>query len=316
MIKGDTGCGKSTQVPQFIIDEFTRQGKAHECNILVSEPRKISAISLAERVASERNDIVGDVVGYHVRLNKVLPKLPGSILYCTTGILLQKIRVNPRMEGVSHVILDEAHERTLQTDILLSLLKNMLNINSSLKVIIMSATMNAELFQQYLSCPVIDVPGKIFPVKMHFLEDIEAFKTDLATENCSAEPNISYERIVHLIEWIVKNKPPGAILCFLPGWHEISHLRYLLSQVKNSQYYILPLHSKLSPKEQQKVFELVPNYIQKIILATDIAETGITVKDVTYVIDSATRKEMFWNHKQCMNSMSIEWVSQANICQR
>lgn len=221
MIKGDTGCGKSTQVPQFIIDEFTRQGKAHECNILVSEPRKISAISLAERVASERNDIVGDVVGYHVRLNKVLPKLPGSILYCTTGILLQKIRVNPRMEGVSHVILDEAHERTLQTDILLSLLKNMLNINSSLKVIIMSATMNAELFQQYLSCPVIDVPGKIFPVKMHFLEDIEAFKTDLATENCSAEPNISYERIVHLIEWIVKNKPPGAILCFLPGWHEI-----------------------------------------------------------------------------------------------
>ena len=316
LIKGDTGCGKSTQVPQFIIDALTEENKANECNILVSQPRRISAISLANRVARERYETVGDVVGYHVRLQNSIPKSRGSILFCTTGILLQRIQNNPTLDGVSHVIIDEAHERTLQIDMLLALLKRTLDVNPALKIIIMSATMHVELFQQYFSCAVIDVPGKVYPVKMHFLEDMHLFKGDPQSNNSFADITIPYEKIVLLINWIMKNKPPGAILCFLPGWQEIRCLQDMLEKSRASNKYIMPLHSKLSIDAQQKIFDPVPDSVQKIILATDIAESSITIQDVSYVIDTALKKEMQWNEEKYMYSLKTTWVAQANICQR
>lgn len=316
LIKGDTGCGKSTQVPQFIIDAFTEGNKANECNILVSQPRRISAISLANRVARERYETVGDVVGYHVRLQNSIPRSPGSILFCTTGMLLQRIQGNPTLDGVSHVIIDEAHERTLQIDMLLALLKRTLNVNRSLKIIIMSATVNVELFQQYFSCAVIDVPGKVYPVKMHFLDDMGLFKGDPQSNNSYAGITIPYEKIVLLIQWIMKNKPPGAILCFLPGWQEIRCLQDMLERSRVPNNYIMPLHSKLSIDAQQKIFDPVPETAQKIILATDIAESSITIQDVSYVIDTVLKKEMQWNEEKYMYSLKTTWVSQANICQR
>ena len=316
LIKGDTGCGKSTQVPQFIIDAFTEENKANECNILVSQPRRISAISLANRVARERYESVGDVVGYHVRLQNSIPKSRGSILFCTTGILLQRIQSNPTLDGVSHVIIDEAHERTLQIDMLLALLKRTLDVNPALKIIIMSATVHVELFQQYFSCAVIDVPGKVYPVKMHFLEDMRLFKGDSESYKSFAGITIPYEKIVLLIHWIMKNKPPGAILCFLPGWQEIRCLQDMLEKSRASNKYIMPLHSKLSMDAQQKIFDPVPESVQKIILATDIAESSITIQDVSYVIDTALKKEMQWNEEKYMYSLKTTWVAQANICQR
>ncbi|KZC06075.1 PREDICTED: putative ATP-dependent RNA helicase DHX30 [Dufourea novaeangliae] len=316
LIKGDTGCGKSTQVPQFIIDAYTEQGKANECNILVSEPRRVSALSLAKRVAKERGEQVGDVVGYHVRFSSKLPQTAGSILFCTTGIFLRRIQSNPTLNGVSHVIIDEAHERTLEIDIMLNLLKKLLITKPSLKIIIMSATLNAEIFAQYFSCSVVDVPGRIYPVKMHFLEDIELFRSNLQLEKDLQESYTPYSKVVQLIMWITRYKPSGSILCFLTGWQEIQEVLFLLEKYNNPNLLILPFHSKLENYEQLKVFRSVPDNVRKIILATDIGESSITIPDVKYVVDSARKKEVIWKEKTGSYSVVTCWVSQANISQR
>ncbi|KAL6428532.1 hypothetical protein ACFW04_007875 [Cataglyphis niger] len=327
LIQGDTGCGKTTQVPQFIIDSFARNGNATDCNILVSQPRRISAISLADRIAHERGEEVGDVVGFQVRLEQVLPRELGGILFCTTGILLRKLQSNPGLEGCSHVILDEAHERHIDTDMLMILLKKALNINPNLKVLIMSATINAHMFQQYFNCPAVKVPGRLYPVKMHFLEDIESLPNmrkyrEYGYHRYKNDENerllVDYEKIVQIIKWISENKSPGAILCFLPGWNEITQVQNMLESfpLKKEKQLILPIHSKVSHSAQRKIFEHTSADVRKIILATDIAETGITVSDVVYVIDSAIRKESRWDNDKDLLYISNRWVSQANIHQR
>ncbi|KAK2578059.1 hypothetical protein KPH14_008474 [Odynerus spinipes] len=322
VIKGDTGCGKTTQVPQFIMNSFISKGNATDCNILISQPRKISAISLAERIAFERKETVGDVVGYHVRLERNLPKLPGGMVFCTTGILRQLMQVNPNLIGYSHVILDEAHERSLDIDVLLVLLKRAMQNNSSLKLIIMSATINTDLFQNYYNCTSVDIPGKTYPVKVHFIEDFQNVlptlgrKEDIDDNN--NKPTVNCQDIANLIRWIIKTKPPGTILCFLPGWMEIMKVNELLIKQTSiaNKVLILPLHSKLSNISQRKIFDPAPPSIIKVILATDIAETGITVPDVVYVVDSAIKNNFLWDEKKCTFSMNYEKLSQANIQQR
>lgn len=259
---------------------------------------------------------MGNTVGYSVRFDKVLPQTHGSLLFCTTGILLRRLEHDLRLEGITHIIIDEAHERSLQSDLLLKLFKDMLKHSPHIKLIVMSATINAELFQQYFSCGIVNVPGKLYPVKMHFMEDIESLNTKLLNQNNFAETEIPYRSIVNLIQWIVKNKPHGGILCFLPGWQEIKELRRLLQSTRLDNLLILPLHSKVANKLQQRVFVPAPIGVTKIILATDIAETGITIKDVTYVIDTAIKREINWNESKSVCSLSLARVSRSNISQR
>ena len=322
LIKGDTGCGKTTQVPQFIMDSFIAKGKATDCNMIVSQPRKISAVSLAERIAEERREEIGEVVGYQVRLQQRLPMTPGSMLFCTTGILLRKMQSNPGLVGCSHVILDEAHERSINTDMLLVLLKRALDLNPDLKIIIMSATINADLFQQYFNCGVVEVPGRTFPVKMNFLGDIEdlginSTKEYLGNADVPETPYVDCDQISDLITWISKNKPPGAILCFLPGWADIVRVKTRLEQnYVHGRDMIVPVHSRMPPQDQRKIFTRPPQGVRKIVLATDIAETGITVADVVYVVDSAVRKAMRWHEKKGFATMDNQYASQANINQR
>lgn len=327
LIEGDTGCGKTTQVPQFIIDNFTQNGNATDCNILVSQPRRISAISLADRVAYERGEVVGDVVGYQVRLEQVTPKELGGILFCTTGILLRKLQQNPGLQGCSHVILDEAHERSIDTDMLMALLKKSLQLNPNLKVLVMSATINAHLFQQYFDCPAVKVPGRLYPVRMNFLEDMEKLPnfrryrtyTQQTIDNNENETLlVDFGKMVQTIKWISGTQPPGAILCFLPGWHEITRVQYMLeyAPLESEDQLILPIHSKMSHSAQRKIFGRTPENTRKIILATDIAETGITVSDVCYVVDSAIRKEARWDYSKDLSSISNHWISKANVQQR
>lgn len=328
MIEGHTGCGKTTQVPQFIMDSYAWNGNATDCNILISQPRRISAISLADRVAYERKETVGDVVGFQVRLERVSPKELGGILFCTTGILLKKLQQNPSLKGCSHVILDEAHERHVDTDMLMILLKRALKQNPDLKVLIMSATINAHLFQKYFDCPAIKVPGRLYPVKMHFLEDIERLpnieryrKTYVYKKYNNDEDerlSIDFEKIVQTIKWISHNKPHGAILCFLPGWNEITKVQSMLenSSLKTENQLILPIHSKVSNDAQRKIFAPTSKGTRKIILATDIAETGVTVSDVVYVVDSVIRKESRWDDNKDLLRISNRWISKANIQQR
>ncbi|XP_016978666.1 putative ATP-dependent RNA helicase DHX57 [Drosophila rhopaloa] len=179
VISGETGCGKSTQVPQFILDNWffralqlpAKENLPH-VEIICTQPRRLSAIGVAERVAAERLDRIGQLVGYQIRLeNKVSQST--RLSFCTTGILLRRLASDPLLEGVTHVIVDEVHERSEESDFLLLILKNLLRERKDLKVILMSATLNATLFSDYFGgAPVLDIPGRTFPVQQLFLEDI------------------------------------------------------------------------------------------------------------------------------------------------
>ncbi|XP_016931471.4 dosage compensation regulator mle isoform X1 [Drosophila suzukii] len=171
IIRGNTGCGKTTQIAQYILDDYISSGQGGYANIYVTQPRRISAISVAERVARERCEQLGDTVGYSVRFESVFPRPYGGILFCTVGVLLRKLEAGLR--GVSHIIVDEIHERDVNSDFLLVILRDMVDTYPDLHVILMSATIDTTLFSKYFGgCPVLEVPGRAFPVQQFFLEDI------------------------------------------------------------------------------------------------------------------------------------------------
>ncbi|CAH1116350.1 unnamed protein product [Phaedon cochleariae] len=173
VISGETGCGKTTQVAQFILDDYLMKGKGSMCKIICTQPRRISAISVAERVADERAEKLGVSVGYQIRLEKKLPRDHGSIVYCTTGVVLKQMESDPALSQVSHIIIDEIHERSVPSDFLITLLREIIKRRTDLKVILMSATLNSEAFSKYYNnCPHLNIPGFTFPVEEYFLEDV------------------------------------------------------------------------------------------------------------------------------------------------
>ncbi|XP_076302625.1 putative ATP-dependent RNA helicase DHX57, partial [Lasioglossum baleicum] len=174
IISGETGCGKSTQVPQLLLDDWilNRSESKEHINIICTEPRRISAIGVAERVAAERNEHTGDTVGYQIRLESKISNKT-RLTFCTTGILLQRFSLNPELTDVTHIIVDEVHERSAESDFLLMLLKELLPKRSNLKIILMSATLKSEIFSSYFGgAPILSIPGKTFSVEQIFLEDI------------------------------------------------------------------------------------------------------------------------------------------------
>ncbi|CAF3251955.1 unnamed protein product [Rotaria socialis] len=171
LIRGATGCGKTTQIPQYIIDDAIQNNQGAYCNVVVTQPRRISAISIAERVSWERCEDLGNSCGYSVRFESILPRPYGSLLFCTVGVLLRKLESGLR--GISHVIVDEIHERDINTDFLLVLLRDMLNVYPQMKVILMSATIDVTLFREYFfNCSIIEIEGRTFDVREYYLEDI------------------------------------------------------------------------------------------------------------------------------------------------
>jgi len=170
VIRGNTGCGKTTQVCQYILDEHIQSGQGGHCNIVVTQPRRISAVSVADRICQERNQELGKAVGYSVRFDSMLPRPYGAILFCTVGVLLRKLEAGLR--GISHVIVDEIHERDINSDFILVVLRDMVRAYPDLRVILMSATIDTTLFTQYFgNCPVVEVAGRAFPVTEYYLED-------------------------------------------------------------------------------------------------------------------------------------------------
>ena len=161
---------KTTQVPQYILEHYLESQRGAYCNIIVTQPRRISAVSVAERVAYERNEDLRQTSGYSVRFESALPRPYAGILFCTVGVLLRKLENGLR--GVSHVVIDEIHERDIDTDFLLVLMCDMLRVNSELKVVLMSATIDTTLFAEYFnSCPIVEVFGRTYPIAEYFLED-------------------------------------------------------------------------------------------------------------------------------------------------
>lgn len=359
VISGETGSGKTTQVPQFILDSYIESGKGSLCKVICTQPRRISAISVAERVAAERGERCGDSAGYHIRLECRAPRNHGSILFCTTGILLQQLQSDPYILSASHVILDEVHERDLQTDFLTVVLKDLLAVRPDLHVVLMSATINAELFTSYFgNCPRLEIPGIAFPVEVHYLEDVleqtryqgnSVFDSgvrkkdrrevmNMVGDNMpfvrSLEGKYSDMTVAVLAEWnelridldlvhalishICVTKPAGAILVFLPGWEQISELNKRLTSNPSlrGSSLIIPLHSMMPTVNQRQVFNKPPSGIRKIVLATNIAETSITINDVVYVIDCGKIKMSNFDVESNLATLDAEWVSKANAQQR
>ncbi|XP_049880969.1 ATP-dependent RNA helicase DHX30-like isoform X2 [Pectinophora gossypiella] len=320
LLVGAAGCGKSTRAPAAILSHCGAATAA-----LVAEPRRVAAIGLAERVAHELGEEVGDSIGYQVRLQSKLPRPPaGSVLYCTSGVLLRRLQSNPGLEGCTHVFIDEAHERDVNTDITLLLLRKALDINANLKIVVMSATLDTEVFTRYFdSCPVIEVPGRTFPVEVSYLDDIEkTFNIRLPNtmDNCrkeDAKPQINCQEVVEVIKAVDKTQPEGAILVFLPGWAEISLAKQLLDAVMPvSTHIVQPVHSRLSTTDQTRMFARPPPGIRKVVLATNIAETSITIPDVVYVVDCGAHKENTLAEGTGTASLETVWVSLAGAKQR
>ncbi|CAG4972074.1 unnamed protein product [Colias eurytheme] len=320
VIVGAAGCGKSTRVPAAIL-----RGCGVATTALVSEPRRVAAIGLAQRVADEMGEGVGETVGYQVRLQSKPPRPPaGAILYCTSGVLLRRLQMNPGLEGCSHVIIDEAHERDVNTDVTLLLLKRALNINKDLKIVVMSATLDIDVFIRYFgNCPLVEVPGRTYPVEDLYLEDLEKnfnIKFRNTKENCTKEdgkPQINCQEVVDLITAVDKTRPEGAILVFLPGWAEIKQTKQLLDEIyKDGLHLILPIHSRLSTQDQTRMFNTPPPGIRKIVLSTNIAETSVTIPDVVHVIDTGAHKENRVKPGTGTASLETVWVSYAAAKQR
>lgn len=173
LVKGNTGTGKTTQIPQYILDDALFNMRGSQCRIICTQPRRIAAISISERVATERGEDLGTSCGYQIRLEKILPRDAGNILFCTTGVLTKFMESNPAINTYSHIIIDEIHERNVQTDVCLGLIKMIIQHRKDLKVILMSATLNAEEFSKYFNdCPMVHIEGFTFEVKEIYLEDI------------------------------------------------------------------------------------------------------------------------------------------------
>ncbi|KAL3807673.1 hypothetical protein ACHAXA_000319, partial [Cyclostephanos tholiformis] len=259
VVSGDTGCGKTTQVPQLILDDLIMNNRGAEANIIVTQPRRISAIGVSERIAAERCEKIGQSVGYSIRLESKRSNKT-RLLLCTTGILLRRLQCDPDLASVSHVFVDEVHERDLNTDFLLIILKDLLRRRKSLKLILMSATLNADRFSSYFGgCPEVSIPGRAQPVKEYRLEDALQVTDHKVTERSECAKKTSskgdddrlsksalkkmypmynqnvidslavvdesitnYELVAELLQYICTNLEEGAILVFLSGMKEIT----------------------------------------------------------------------------------------------
>ncbi|EFN75974.1 probable ATP-dependent RNA helicase spindle-E [Harpegnathos saltator] len=337
IIRGSTGCGKTTQVPQLILDaEFENK---RNCNIIVTQPRRIAALSIAKRVSQERDWPVGTIVGYQIGLIKSMCE-DTRITYCTTGVLLHKLVNKKHMMDYTHIILDEVHERDEDMDFLLLVVRKLLRTNSMMvKVILMSATIDVDKFSEYFSTPmenkllpasVIDIPeGSPYNISIYYLDEMEV--VGYVPVISADEPSFTCAmiefciRIIHIFDHIDKksNDKDGrqnifAVLIFLPGIQEIEELRCALSLDKYSdmKWDIIILHSLISTEDQEKIFKKPFKGYRRIILSTNIAESSVTVPDVKYVIDFCLTKVLVTNPGSNYQSLQLCWASKSNCQQR
>ncbi|KAF1941489.1 DEAD/DEAH box helicase-like protein [Clathrospora elynae] len=343
IISGETGSGKSTQSVQFVLDDLIQRQLGAVANIICTQPRRISALGLADRVADERCSRVGDEIGYTIRGESKQKPGVTKITFVTTGVLLRRLQTSggnaddvvAALADVSHVVVDEVHERSLDTDFLLVLLRQILRTRKDLKVILMSATLDADVFEAYFRDvgPVgrIEIEGRTHPVTDYYVDDVMHFtgfkgsaigdEDDAGEKSFSANLRsigfgINYDLIAETVRHIDRQlgSKDGGILIFLPGTMEIDRTIQALSQFPN--LYPLPLHASLMPADQKRVFPLPPPGKRKVIAATNVAETSITIEDIVAVIDTGRVKETSYDPQSNMVRLAETWASRAACKQR
>ena len=311
---GETGSGKTTQIPQFVL--FDDLPHLHGKMVACTQPRRVAAMSVAQRVAQEMDVTLGEEVGYSIRFEDMTG--PNTILkYMTDGMLLREAMNDHNLARYSTIILDEAHERTLATDILMGLLKEVVKRRPDLKIIIMSATLDAQKFQKYfLNAPLLAVPGRTHPVEIFYTQ----------------EPERDYvEAALRTVLQIHATEAEGDILLFLTGEEEIEdacrkinlEADEMTREADAGPLKVYPLYGSLPPMQQQKIFEAAPKSFRpggrpgrKVIVSTNIAETSLTIDGIVYVVDPGFSKQKVYNPRIRVESLLVSPISKASAQQR
>lgn len=302
IIVGETGSGKTTQLTQYLYED----GYARTGLIGCTQPRRVAAMSVAKRVSEEFGCALGEEVGYSIRFEDVWSAEKTKIKYMTEGVLLRESLHAEELEQYSCIIMDEAHERSLNVDVLFGVMKKLLARRSDLKLIVTSATMDADRFSHYFgNAPIFRIPGRTFPVDVQFSRSAVEDYVDAAVRQAIQ---------VHL------SQPPGDILIFMTGQEDIEATCFLIAERLQElggevpPLSILPLYSQLPADLQAKIFERSP--VRKVVVSTNVAETSITIDGVRYVIDPGYSKVKVFNPRMGMDSLSVTPISQANANQR
>lgn len=311
---GETGSGKTTQIPQFVL--FDDMPHLNRKMVACTQPRRVAAMSVAQRVAQEMDVALGEEVGYSIRFeDKTSPKT--ILKYMTDGMLLREAMNDHDLTRYSVIILDEAHERTLATDVLMGLLKEVVLRRPDLKLIIMSATLDATKFQRYFhNAPLLAVPGRTHPVEIFY----------------TPEPERDYvEAALRTVLQIHGTEPEGDILLFLTGEEEIEDACRKISleademtrEVDAGPLKVYPLYGTLPPMQQQRIFEPAPpprtkggRPGRKCIVSTNIAETSLTIDGIVYVVDPGFSKQKVYNPRIRVESLLVSPISKASAQQR
>ncbi|BAT79705.1 hypothetical protein VIGAN_02262800 [Vigna angularis var. angularis] len=303
VIVGETGSGKTTQIPQYLHEVgYTKHGM-----IACTQPRRVAAMSVAARVSQEMGVKLGHEVGYSIRFEDCTSEKT-ILKYMTDGMLLREFLGEPDLASYSVVMVDEAHERTLSTDILFGLVKDIARFRPDLKLLISSATLDAEKFSDYFdSAPIFRIPGRRYPVEINYTKAPEADYLDAA---------IVTSLQIHVTQ------PPGDILVFLTGQEEIETAEEILKHrtrglgTKIAELIICPIYANLPTELQAKIFEPTPEGARKVVLATNIAETSLTIDGIKYVIDPGFVKMKSYNPRTGMESLLVTPISKASANQR
>ncbi len=320
VVEGETGSGKTTQIPQFLVEAgYANQGYSV---VACTQPRRVAATSIAARVADEMDVELGSEVGFTIRFEDMSDHNKTVLKFLTDGMLLREAMGDPLLSRYSVIVLDEAHERTLATDVIMGLLMEVLPKRTKeceygeLKVVVMSATLDAKKFQSYFNdAPLLKVPGRTFPVEIFY----------------TAKPERNYvEAAVRTTLQIHQCEKPGDILVFLTGEQEIEQaceeIRSSAAEITGQdtgELVVYPLYSSLTPAQQSKIFEKAPGPKvdggapgRKVVVSTNIAETSLTIDGIVYVVDPGFSKQKVYNPRIRVESLLVSPISRASARQR
>jgi len=299
---GETGSGKTTQIPKMCLEA----GRGLAGLIGCTQPRRIAATTVARRIAEELGEEIGRSVGYKIRFDDRTPR-NAFLKIMTDGILLMEAQTDPLLRAYDTIIVDEAHERSLNIDFILGILKNILRRRRDLRVVITSATIDTEKFSRaFDDAPIIEVSGRVYPVEVRY---------DPLDRDLEEKGEITHiDAAVRAVEELSGRRRPGDILIFMPTERDIRETRELLSGRLREEAAILPLFSRLTRPEQERVFQ--PMNLRKIVVATNVAETSLTIPGIRYVIDTGLARISQYNPRSRTAGLPVRAISRSSADQR